>query len=146
MQYDAWDGYYEHHESVGYWGLLAYDPVQHAYSQRKAYFVLKQLIRYTPRDAARIAASSSEESVEVVAFQDPMSGRVSVFGRNKSDSPVKVTVRLARLSGTIPLSMFITDPERDMEAAGGANLANGVTTFVAARNSVFTLTGFPTNG
>ena len=25
LQYDAWDGYYEHHESMGYWGLLAYD-------------------------------------------------------------------------------------------------------------------------
>ena len=25
LAYDAWDGFYEHHDSMGDWGLLAYD-------------------------------------------------------------------------------------------------------------------------
>jgi hypothetical protein len=141
MQYDAWDGYYEHHESTGYWGLLAYDPDKRTYSPRKTYYVLRQLIRYVPRNAVRIQASSSDESVEVVAFQDPASGQVSIFGRNTADSPRKVSVRLAGLSGTIPLSMFTTDADRDMAATEGAPLAGGITNLTAGPNSVFTLTG-----
>jgi O-glycosyl hydrolase len=146
MQYDAWDGYYEHHESVGYWGLLAYDPAEHVYSPRKSYFVLRQLIRYTPRNAVRIAASSSNESVDVVAFQDPASGRVTVFGRNASDLPVKVSVRLAGLSGTTRLSVFITDSGRDMNAVDDALMAEGTTNLTVGPNSVFTLTGSATKG
>ncbi|PVZ57107.1 hypothetical protein C9424_10430 [Arthrobacter sp. H-02-3] len=141
MQYDAWDGYYEHHESTGYWGLLAYDPDKRTYSPRKSYYVLRQLIRYVPRNSVRIGASSGDESVEVVAFQDPASGRVSVFGRNNSDSAVKVTVRLPGLSGSVHLSMFSTDPERDMAAADGALLAGGIANLTVGPNSVFTLTG-----
>ena len=141
MQYDAWDGYYEHHGSTGYWGLLAYDPDKRTYSPRKSYYVLRQLIRYVPRNAVRIAASSSDESVEVVAFQDPASGRISIFGRNHSDAAVKVTVRLAGFSGTTSLSMFTTNPERDMEAADGALLAGGRTNLTVGPNSVLTLTG-----
>lgn len=146
MQYDAWDGYYEHHESEGYWGLLGYNPAQHTYSPRKAYFVLRQLIRYTPRNAIRIAASSSDEGVDVVAFQDPATGRVSVFGRNTSESPVNVTVKLEGLSGTITLSMFITDPGRDMKAVDDALMAEGTANLTAGPNSVFTLTGSATKG
>jgi hypothetical protein len=146
LQYDAWDGYYEHHGSMGYWGLLAYDSEKGTYSPRKTYFVLRQLIRYTPRNAVRIAASSSEGSVDIVAFQDPVSGRVSIFGRNSSDAPVKATLRVAGVSGTMQLSMFTTDAGRDMEAAEGTLLADGSTNLWAQPNSVFTLTGTSTKG
>ena len=81
-----------------------------------------------------------------MAFQDPASGRVSVFGRNTSDSPVKATVRLAGLSGTMPLSMFITDSERDMKAADDALMTAGTTILTAGPDSVFTLTGSATKG
>jgi hypothetical protein len=146
MQYDAWDGYYEHHESTGYWGLLAYDPQNGTYSPRKTYFVLRQLIRYTPRNAVRIAASSGEGGVDVVAFQDPASGRVSIFGHNTADAPVEATLQVASTGGAVQLSMFTTDAGRNMEAAEGPRLADGSTTLLVGPNSVFTLTGISTKG
>lgn len=146
MQYDAWDGYYEHHESTGYWGLLAYDPEKGTYSPRKTYYVLRQLIRHTPRNAVRIAASSDEGSVDVVAFQDPESGRVTIFGKNGSDEPTKVTLRVDGVSVTMQLSMSTTDVSRDMEAAEGTQLADGTTVLTAEPDSVFTLTGILTKG
>jgi hypothetical protein len=103
-------------------------------------------MRYTPRNAVRIAAVSSEESVEVVAFQDPASGRISIFGRNNSDVPVQGTVRLAGLGGTMRLSMFTTDARRNMEAAEGVQLADGTMNLRAGPDSVFTLTGISTKG
>lgn len=146
LQYDAWDGYYEHHESVGYWGLLAYDPDNGTYSPRKAYFVLRQLIRYAPRNAIRVAASASEESVEVIAFQDPVSGRVSIFGVNKSDKKVETTVRVEGIGGTIQLSGYTTDAKRDMKATEGTLLADGLTHLMAGPESVFTMTGISAKG
>lgn len=146
MQYDAWDGYYEHHESTGYWGLLAYDPDKHQYTPRKGYFVLRQLMQYTPRNAVRVAVTSSAESVDVVAFQDPESGRITIFGRNSSDGPTEANLQVEGISGTMQLSVFTTDAGRDMEAAEGTLLSDGSTTLAAAPDSVFTLTGIPTKG
>lgn len=146
IQYDAWDGYYEHHKSTGYWGLLAYDSEKGTYSPRKSYYVLRQLIRYLPRNTVRIAASSSEGSVDLVAFKDPESGRVTIFGQNSSDAPATATLRAAGVSGTMQLSIFTTDAGRDMEAAEDTVLVDGSTNLVAAPNSVFTLTGIPKKG
>ena len=42
LVYDAWDGFYEHHDSMGYWGLLAYDAATGAYTPRKSYYALEQ--------------------------------------------------------------------------------------------------------
>lgn len=146
MQYDAWDGYYEHHESTGYWGLLAYDPDKRQYTPRKGYFVLRQLMKYTPRDAVRVAVTSGADSIDVVAFQDPVSGRLTIFGRNNADGPTQVNLRVEGIRGTTELSVFTTDAGRNMEAAPGVLLADGTTALAAPPDSVFTLTGIPQKG
>jgi O-glycosyl hydrolase len=146
LQYDAWDGYYEHHESMGYWGLLAYDASSGSYAPRKNYFVLRQLIRYVPRGAVRLPASSSDEHVSVVAFEDPASGRITIFGQNTSDNPTETTLQVPGLRGTLQLSQFVTDPERDMEGGAGSSLVGGKTTLSTGAHSIFTLTGIPTKG
>lgn len=146
QQYDAWDGYYEHHESMGYWGLLAYDAGTGTYTPRKTYFVLQQLISHTPRNSVRITASSDQEMVHVVAFQDPVSGRVTFFGHNTSDQTVDVTLRAPSLDKTAQLSSSATDADRDMDPGKPAVLADGAATYAAAPGAVFTLTGIPTKG
>ena len=54
--YDAWDGFYEHHNAVGYWGLLAYDEADGTYSPRKSYHALRQVYASVP-PGARLVAS-----------------------------------------------------------------------------------------
>lgn len=146
LQYDAWDGYYEHHESMGYWGLLAYDAGTGTYTPRKTYFVLRQLIRYTPRNSVRIAASSDQEMVHVVAFQDPASGRVTLFGHNASDRAVDAMLRLPSLDQAIEFSSSATNTGQDMDAGRPAVFAGGAASYTAAPDAVFTLTGTPTKG
>lgn len=146
LQYDAWDGYYEHHGSTGYWGLLAYDSSSGLYLPRKSYYVLKQLIRYTPRGAVRIPASSTNGEVDVVAVQDPASGRLTIFGQNTSDSAVPVTLRLPGVGAAVRLDSFVTDSGRNMEADGSAILTDGTMTMTAGPQSVFTLTGVAAQG
>lgn len=146
QQYDAWDGYYEHHESMGYWGLLAYDSSSRTYSPRKTYFVLQQLIRHTPRNSVRMAASSDQEAVRVVAFHDKASGRVTLFGQNTSDQPVDVVLEAPGVAQTIQLSSSVTDAVRDMQSGENAVMEQGTVRYAAPPGSVFTLTGIPTKG
>lgn len=146
QQYDAWDGYYEHHESMGYWGLLLYDATTGKYHPRKTYFVVRQLIEYVPRNAVRIAVSSDQPEVHVVAFQDKASGRITFFGYNASAQEAYVTMQLTGLRESLQLSSYVTDGNRNMEGREQEKLAGGVATYKCAPDSVFTLTGIPTKG
>jgi len=146
QQYDAWDGYYEHHESMGYWGLLAYDPATGTYHPRKTYYVLQQLIKNTPRNSVRVDASTDQAQVGVVAFQDPLSGRVTLFGRNTSDQAVTARLRSPSLGAGLELATFATDSGRNMEAGSPAFAAESAVTYTAGPGTVFTLTGIPTKG
>lgn len=144
--YDAWDGYYEHHESVGYWGLLAYDERTGTYSPRKTYFVLRQLTKYTPRNSVRLDASSDQDSVRVVAFHDQATDRITIFGQNMSDAPVEATFSTPGARENIPLSSSSTDSNQDMQPGDNFDMQHGSVRYLAPPNSVFTLTGTTTRG
>lgn len=146
LHYDAWDGYYEHHQSTGYWGLLAYDAGTGEYSPRKSYYVLKQLIQYVPRGALRIAASAANDDVNVVAFEDPDSGRVTIVGQNRTGSPVQTKIQLPDAVQPFLLQASVTNAERDMAPDGEVNLDAGAADFLVPASSVFTLTGISTKG
>lgn len=146
QQYDAWDGYYEHHESMGYWGLLAYDSRTGTYSPRKTYFILQQLIRHTPRNSVRMAASSDQEAVRVVAFHDKASGRVTLFGRNSSNKPVEAVLQAPGVAQTVQFSSKVTDAVQDMQSGESAVMEHGTVRYAAPPGSVFTLTGIPSKG
>ncbi|WP_455836076.1 hypothetical protein [Pseudarthrobacter siccitolerans] len=146
QQYDAWDGYYEHHESMGYWGLLAYDSASGRYTPRKSYFVLRQLLKYLPRTAIRIAASSGDDRVAVVAFIDRATGRTTFFGQNTSDQPVPVILRSPQANYTLRLKAFSTDADSDMEQDTTTILSQGIAKYIVRPGAVFTLTGIPTEG
>jgi O-glycosyl hydrolase len=146
QQYDAWDGYYEHHESMGYWGLLTYDETTGTYSPRKAYFVFRQLTKYTPRNSVRLEATSDQDSVRVVAFHDQATNRVTLFGQNFSDVPVEATLSTPGRTENLQLSSSSTDGERDMQPGEDVDMQHGSVTYVSAPNSIFTLTGITTRG
>ncbi len=146
QQYDAWDGYYEHHESMGFWGLLAYDEATGKYAPRKTYFVLRQLIQYIPRNAVRISAATNHPDCRIAAFYDKSSGRITLFGYNSSDQMAEVTFTLPGLPQTVQLSTYETDRNRNMEAGQATALINAETTYKAAPNAVFTMTGIMSKG
>ena len=90
LAYDAWDGFYEHHDSMGYWGLLAYDADTGTYTPRKSYYALEQLMRYVPPGAHRLAAETSDAA--------PSTSRPSRTDR-RAASPWSCGTRPRRPSG-----------------------------------------------
>ncbi len=141
--YDAWDGYYEHHGSVGYWGALAYDPGTGSYTPRKSYFILKQLFSFVPRGSVRVAASSTNDTVDVVAFKDPSSGRLTVVGRNTGSAKINIRITIAGIPGETVLQNYRTDADSNMVSDPGTSLKAGIISLQTEPNALFTLTGTP---
>jgi hypothetical protein len=145
LAYDAWDGFYEHHDSMGYWGLLAYDAETGTYTPRKSYYALEQLMRYVAPGARRIAAETSDGSpVDVEAFADGPTGRLTVVMRNTGSAPERVTGRMLGSSAVNTLAMRYTDAEANFESGADVAVdAEGRFSVDVPADSVETLTGTP---
>jgi len=141
--YDAWDGFYEHHKSVGYWGLLAYDAKKHTYSPRKSYYVMRQLFEFVPAGSALIECSSSIEAIQLACFLDPATGRVAVFGSNDGANESSLEITLPHVDHSGDVAVYHTDATSDMVRAPNVRLTAGTTSVLVGSHSVFTLTTLP---
>lgn len=147
--YDAWDGYYRHHVSMGYWGLIAYSgtPTQPGdYSKRKSYYAMRQIMKYVPRTAKMV--SSTQGSVNLHAFTDDATGRLTLVGYNSGAAQtVNGTINASAGFAGKELSYTRTNSTVNM---GEENLApvqiaaNNTFSFDVPANTVFTLTGTTT--
>jgi O-glycosyl hydrolase len=145
LAYDAWDGFYEHHNSMGYWGLLAYDADTGTYTPRKSYYALEQLMRYVPPGAHRIAADTSDGSpVDVEAFAHEPTGRLTVVLRNTASAPERVTGTLLGSRAVTMLATRYSDADANFESGADVAIdAQGRFTVDVPPDSVQTLTGTP---
>lgn len=145
LAYDAWDGFYEHHNSMGYWGLLAYDAGTGTYTPRKSYYALQQLMRFVPPGAHRIAARTSEGSpVEVEAFAHEPTGRLTMVLRNAASEPERITGTVLGSGLVKTLATRSSDAHADFESGADVAIdAEGRFTVDVPADSVETLTGTP---
>jgi O-glycosyl hydrolase len=145
MPYDAWDGYYEHHGSMGYWGLLAYDADRGTYTPRKSYYAIQQVMHDVPRGAVRVASDVSGGPVDAESFFDRASGRLTIVLHNNSSAAEEVTGSIAGGAEDVrSLSSRYTDATADF--AIGADVAVDATggwSLTLRPDSVETLTGVP---
>lgn len=147
--YDAWDGYYRHHASMGYWGLIAYSgtpSIPGDYSKRKSYYAMRQIMKYVPRTATMV--STSQGSVNLHAFTDTASGRLTLVGYN-SGAAQTVNGSINASAGFAGKSLEYTRTNTsvnmgDETLASVAIAANNTFSFDVPANTVFTLTGTTT--
>jgi O-glycosyl hydrolase len=146
LVYDGYDSYYEHHGSMGYWGLLAYDAASKSYAPRKRFYTVAQVVRFARPGMVRIGAASSDDAVRAFAFTDPSTGALTIVGRNTSGTDQTLHGTLAHLPSAGTLSLYQTTQTLDM--ARGARVSVSGNTFTAqiAADSVFTLTTLPFAG
>ncbi|HKU12100.1 MAG TPA: hypothetical protein VJQ61_12875 [Sinomonas sp.] len=91
--YDAWDGYYEHHQSVGYWGALKYDPSTGIYSPRSSFTILALFLEGIPAGAVHVA-SQGANALTSEAFSAGPTGQISVVGANPTASAQRFRVSI----------------------------------------------------
>jgi O-glycosyl hydrolase len=142
--YDAFDSFYFHHDSFGYWGQLAYDQGSGTYAPRKRFHVAAQLGGFVAPGSVRVATEDSIPALaRVVAFVGPAPGRVTVVGRNAGGSDLELVGRLDGLT-TVPaaLDVHVTDGgSRDVEPQADVAVTGGTFRVTIPPDSFFTLSG-----
>lgn len=141
--YDAWDGYYEHHDSMGYWGLLAYDAANHSYSPRKNYYVLRQLFEFVAPGSFLIDCTSNVEDVQVACFFDQDTSQLVVYGSNAGDRETTVEISMPQVDTSVDMAVYRTDAKSNMAPGQKVLLSTGNASVLVGARTVFTLASQP---
>ena len=120
--------------------LLSYNTSTHLYTPRKAFYEFAQLFKFVPAGSVRVAATESNGSVTMYAFHHPASGRVTLVGRNEGSGNVTFSGTLTNLAGVTSFEVYHTNSSSNMQRDPDVTVTGGAFSFVAAGNSVFTLT------
>jgi len=120
--------------------LLAYSTSTHLYTPRKPFYEFAQLFKFVPAGSVRVAAAESSSNVTMFAFHHPVTGRVTLVGRNSGSSSVTFSGRLTNLPVVPSFEFYRTSSSLDMQRGTDVPVTNGAFSFVASGNSVFTLT------
>jgi O-glycosyl hydrolase len=140
LVYDAYDSVYEHHESIGHWGLLSHDPASGAYRARKRFYASMQVFRFVPPGSIRIGATASGPDLQAQAFHHAGSGRTTIVGRNAAPTAVTVRGSLANLPPIDTLELYQTTATRNFERGADVAVSDGEFSVTIAPDSIFTLT------
>ncbi len=120
--------------------LLSYSTSTRTYSARKPFYEFTQLFKFVPAGSVRVAAVESSSNVTIYAFHHPVTGRVTLVGRNGGTSNVTFSGTLANLPVVSSFERYQTTTSVNMQRGTDVPVTNGTFSFVASANSVFTLT------
>lgn len=143
IAWEAYDSYYEHHapSPFSYWGLLAYDPEKKTYHPRKNFYAFQQVSRFVMPGAWQVSASTSADSLTVVAFYHPEDKTLTIVGINRGKTAVTLDTSLENLPGVRKLEMYHTDSAVNVHADGPVPARDGSLSVVVPADCIFTLTG-----
>jgi O-glycosyl hydrolase len=120
--------------------LLSYSTSSHVYSARKPFYEFAQLFKWIPAGSVRVSAAESNGNVTLYAFHHPVSGRVTIVGRNAGGSNVTFAGSLTNLPSVPAFEFYRTTTSANLQRAADVTVTGGAFSFVAPANSVFTLT------
>ena len=152
MVWDALDSVYNHAILAGRGttppndngpGLppLAYNTTTGVYTPRDTFYQHAQIQKYVPRGSMRIAATESNGNLTMYAFRDPVSGRLTLVGRNIGASSITVNGSLSNVPAVSSFQFYRTDVSGNQFTRGSdVVVTNGSFVFTAPVNSYFTLT------
>jgi O-glycosyl hydrolase len=146
LVYDGYDSYYEHHGSMGYWGLLGYDATKKTYTPRKRFYTVAQVVKFARPGMTRIGATSSSDAQRVFAFTNSQTGALTIVGLNPTGAPQSLRGTLLHVPGVSRLALYQTTPTENMSRASDVLVSQGAFSAKIAPNSVFTLTSLPFAG
>jgi beta-lactam-binding protein with PASTA domain len=123
---------------------LAYDSTTGVYTPRQVFYQMQQLFKFVPSGSLRVSASASNANLTLLSFRDPVSGRVTIVGRNIGASTIALTGTLSGVAAVKTFTTYRTDVSGNNFARGSdAVITNNAFYYVAPVNSYFTLTGVP---
>jgi hypothetical protein len=124
--------------------LIAYDKTTGVYTPRDEFYYFGQLFKWVPIGAKRIYAHSGHNNVEVEAFHDSVTNRLTLVGQNTSDSAQKLSIALTNVAATTALQYYQTNSHSHMARGADVPVSANAATVTVPANTTFTLTGTAT--
>jgi len=125
MVWEAFDGFYYHHNSDSSWGLLSNKSVP-LYTPRKRFYVHAQLSAFIRPGTTRVAISGPA-AVNAVAFYDTSRGQLAIVGHNTSGLSVTLNGQLNNVPVALS-SLFLYETD-----SASQNLTHGADVAVAGQ-------------
>jgi hypothetical protein len=121
---------------------LAYNTTTGVYTPRDTFYQDAQIFKYVPKGSIRIAATESNANLTIYAFRDPVTGRLTLVGRNIGSSAIALNGSLSGMPGVGTFQFYWTDivSGNFFKRGSDAVVTNGAFVFTAPVNSFFTLT------
>lgn len=139
--YDGYDSFYFHHNSLGYWGLLAYDPGKKIYKPRKRSFVNAQLTKFIRPGMIQLAENDSIDGLgTTVAFYDSRTLRLTITGHNTNSTPITINGQLKNLRRIKSLVAYQSNKSVNMQKRT-VGISGRLFTIQIPGDTFFTLVG-----
>jgi O-glycosyl hydrolase len=140
LVYDAYDSFYEHHASMGYWGLLAYNSASKSYTPRKRFYATAQIFKFVARGARRLGTSISNGQLQVSAFYHDSSPRLTIVGYNSAATGQVITGKISNLPADQRLAFYQTSARVSLRPTAVLVVTAGKFSAQVPPDCVFTLT------
>lgn len=140
----VWEGYdsvYEHHGAMSYWGVLELDEQTKTFSPRKHFFALAQVFKFVPAGALQIEVIQSDRNLTVLAFNDSVTGRLSIVGIHSGKKSITSEFDLKHLTKLQTMELFYTDSVKNFYNEGQLKVTKQKLETTIPANCIFTLTG-----
>jgi O-glycosyl hydrolase len=142
LVYDGYDSFYYHHNSFGYWGLLAFDTNSRVYTPRKRFYVNGQINKFIAPGSSRVGLTTSLRNLpHAAAIYNFTTGRITIVGHNSGSSPLKIDGQLVNgpvSSGVFHL--FQTSQSVNFQQGADVTISGGQFSVTIPADTFFTLT------
>lgn len=141
----VWEGYdaiYQHPPGGwSLWGVLGYDKNSKMYLPRKHMYAIAQVSKYVLPGSWRIGATNPGKDIELLAFHDPVSGRVTITGLNRSSGTVHIEGSFRNLPSVHELELIYTDSIHDFVSSAEVTVSGSDFKALIPGNCIYTITG-----
>lgn len=142
IMWEGYDSYYEHHapSPFSYWGVLSYDAAAKTYAPRKNFYALQQVSKFVLPGSWRIALSQQSDSLNIAAFYNEASKKISIVGVNKSHQPVNINGTLTNLPAVAGLETYITSNTENVQRSADVKVKGKIFKTTIPPDCIFTIT------
>ena len=139
--YDGYDSFYYHHNSYGFWGLLAYDQTRGVYSPRKRFYVNSQINRFVTPCSQTLSLTNSVSGLSHVgAFYNRTTKKVSIVGHNTAASPITVNGQINNLPLALSsMNVYETNANVDFQQGAAVPVNGGSFQLTVPADTFFSL-------
>jgi len=139
--WEAYDSPYEHHGAMSYWGILGLDERSNTFTPRKHFYALAHVFRFVPPGSRQVEIVQGDNTLDVLAFSDSISGRITITGINGGNTKQHVVFSLENLPKLKKMDLYYTDSIKNLFHADEMKVSGQQFIATVPARCIFTISG-----